>query len=151
MPDLIISDTSCFILLSNIGMLDLLHRLYGEVITTPEIIAEFGGELPEWVIIKSAADKGRQIIFESQLDKGESSALALALETQGSTLILDDYKARKAALRLNLKFTGTIGVIIKAKTKGLIPAIKPILEQIKQTDFRLSEELELLALKEAGE
>ena len=151
MPDLIISDTSCFIVLSNIGRLELLQKLYDKVITTPEIVAEFGGALPDWIVVKGAADKGRQIIFESQLDKGESSALALALEMEDSTLILDDYKARKAASRLNLRFTGTLGVMIKAKATGLIPSIKPIIEEIRKTDFRITDELELLVLREAGE
>ena len=86
-----------------------------------------------------------------QIDKGESSAIALALETPNSTKILDDYKARKVAERLGLTFTGTIGVIIKAKLSGIIPSIKPILEKIKQTDFRLSAEIELFALKVANE
>ena len=86
-----------------------------------------------------------------QLDKGQSSAIALALETPDSTVILDDYKARKIAHQLGIIYTDTIGVIIKAKLKEIIPSIKPLLEKIKQTDFRLSSEIELLALKEAKE
>ena len=75
----------------------------------------------------------------------------MALETQNCTLILDDYKARKIAEQLGITFTGTIGVIIKAKLKEIIPSIKPLLEKIKQTNFRLSEDIELQALKEANE
>ena len=75
----------------------------------------------------------------------------MALETPNSTVILDDYKARKIAEKLGIVFTGTIGVIIKAKLKGIIPSIKPLLEKIKQTDFRLSEEIEFEAIKEAKE
>jgi len=86
-----------------------------------------------------------------QIDKGESSALALALEIPNSTVILDDYKARKIAEQLGLTYTGTIGIIIKAKLTGKIASIKPHLQKIKQTDFRLSAEIELLALKEANE
>ena len=86
-----------------------------------------------------------------QIDKGESSAIALALETPDSIIILDDYKARKIAQQLGIIHTGTIGVIIKAKLKGIIPSIKPLLEKIKKTNFRLSAEIELLALKEAKE
>ena len=48
-----------------------------------------------------------------QLDKGESSAIALAFETPDCTIILDDYKARKIADQLGLHITGTIGVIVK--------------------------------------
>ncbi len=86
-----------------------------------------------------------------QIDKGESSAIALAIETPDSTVIIDDYKARKIAEKLGLTYTGTIGVIIKAKLLGIIPSIKPLLEVIKQTDFRLSADIELQALKESKE
>lgn len=86
-----------------------------------------------------------------QIDKGESSAIALALETPDSTIIIDDYKARKIAEKLGIAYTGTIGVIIRAKLLGIIPSIKPLLERIKQTDFRLSADIELQALKESKE
>jgi predicted nucleic acid-binding protein len=151
MPKTIISDTSCFIVLSNIGELNLLQKVYGQIITTIEIATEFGDQLPDWISIHQVTDKYRQQLLEMQIDKGESSAIALALETPDCTIILDDYKARKIADQLGLHFTGTIGVIVKAKLKGVIPSIKPILSKIKTTDFRLSSELELLALKEAGE
>jgi predicted nucleic acid-binding protein len=103
------------------------------------------------VEIAEVKDKYRQTILKLQIDKGESSAIALALETPDSVVILDDYKARKIAERLGVTLTGTIGVIIKAKLNGIIPSVKPIIEKIKQTDFRLSAEIESQALKEADE
>ena len=151
MPKTIISDTSCFIILTNIGELDLLHKVYGQIVTTIDIASEYGETLPEWVEIATVTDKYRQQLLEMQIDKGESSAIALALETPNSTLILDDYKARKIAERLGIPYTGTIGVIIKAKLIGLIPSIKPLLEKIKQTNFRISLDIELQALSEAKE
>ena len=151
MPKAIISDISCFIILTKIGELELLHKVYGQIFTTPEIVAEFGETLPEWVKVEEATDKYRQTILELQIDKGESSAIAPALEMTDSNVILDDYKARKIAERLGVNFTGTLGVIVKAKLSGIIPSVKPILEKIKQTDFRLSAEIELEILKEADE
>lgn len=147
----IISDTSCFILLAKIGEFELLQKVYGTVVTTPEIVSEFGEALPQWIEIVAVKDKQKQQLLEMQLDKGESSAIALALETVDSVLILDDYKARAIAEKLGLSFTGTIGVIIKAKITGIVSSIKPLLEKIKSTDFRLSTEIELLALKESNE
>ena len=147
----IIADTSCFIVLTNIGEIDLLQKVYGNITTTIEVVTEYGDILPDWVEIKKASDSYRQQLLEMQVDKGEASALALALEIPGSTIILDDYRARKVAQKLRLNYTGTIGVIIKAKNKEIIPSIKPLLAKIKQTDFRLTEELEQQALKEAGE
>ncbi len=151
MPKTIISDTNCFIILTNIGELDILQKVYGEVITTPEVASEFGEPLPAWVIIKSATDYYRQAILEVQIDKGESSAIALALEIENSTVILDDLKARKMAEHLGISYTGTIGVVVKAKLKGVIPSLKPILQKLKQTDFRISLELETEALGQAKE
>ena len=128
-----------------------MKRLYGQIKTTLDIAAEYGEQLPEWVEIMNATDKFKQQLLELQLDKGESSAIALALEIPDSIIILDDSKARKIANQLGLTYTGTIGVIVKAKLRGLIPGIKPILAKIKQTDFRLSIEIELQALIQANE
>ncbi len=151
MPKTIISDTSCFIILSKIEALDLLQKIYGQIITTSDIAEEFGEILPKWVIIKDASDSYKQKILELQLDKGESSAIALAIEMPESILILDDFKARKIAQQLGLTITGTIGVIVKAKLIGKIPSIKPYLDKIKITNFRISSEIEEQALKEANE
>jgi predicted nucleic acid-binding protein len=151
MHKIIISDTSCFIILSNIGELHLLKKLYSKISTTNEIATEFGEPLPEWVEILSVKSKDTQRLLEMQIDKGESSAIALALEISDSLLILDDIKARKVATQLGLSITGTLGIIIKAKLEGIIPSVIPILNKIKLTDFRLSSEVELQVLKAAKE
>lgn len=151
MRKIIISDTSCLIILSKIGQLELLHKLYREVTTTPEIAEEFGETLPSWLKIAEVEDKLRQQILELQIDKGESSAIALALQIPGSTLILDDIKARKVATKLKLTITGTLGIILKAKRSGHISSVKKVLDDIKTTNFRISPELETIILKEAGE
>jgi len=147
----IISDTSCFITLSNIGELNLLRLLYKQIVTTTEIAQEFGEVLPDWVEVISASDKTKQELLEMQVDKGEASAIALALESENPFLIIDDNKARKLARNLKLNHTGTIGIIIAAKRKGIIDSIKPILEKIKATNFRISADLELQALLQANE
>jgi predicted nucleic acid-binding protein len=151
MPKTIISDTSCLIILTNIGELELLHKVYGQVATTIEIVTEYGETLPDWIEIEAVTDKYTQQVLEMQIDKGESSAIALALEIQNCLVILDDYKARRIAEQLKINFTGTIGVIIKAKLQGIIPSIKPLLEKIRNTDFRISDEVERIALKESNE
>jgi len=86
-----------------------------------------------------------------QIDKGEASAIALAIEFSDSVVILDDYKARKLAESLGIQIIGTIGIIIKAKRGGVIESIKPFLQKMRQTDFRISEEIEKRALEESGE
>ena len=147
----IISDTSCFITLSNIGELNLLQLLYKQIVTTEEIAKEFGESLPDWVEVVSVCDKIKQELLEMQVDKGEASAIALALESENPFLIIDDSKARKLANSLKINHTGTIGIIIAAKQKGIIENIKPILEKIKASNFRISAYLERQALLQAEE
>src|SRR5882757_2440910 len=102
MPDVVIADTSCFIILSNINELAILQKLYNQIITTPDVVNEFGVDLPEWVIIKSPSDRQKQLILEQQVDKGEASAIALALEIPQSLIILDDLEARTLAKHLGI-------------------------------------------------
>jgi predicted nucleic acid-binding protein len=149
----IISDTSCLILLDNIGELSILNKLFGNITTTSEVAGEFGRLLPPWIEIKEPSNKNYQSIIEASLDKGEASAIAIALaiELDNCLLIIDDLKGRKFAHQLGLTIIGTIGVLVDAKLAGIIPSIKPILSKIKSTNFRITEQLELLILKLAGE
>lgn len=151
MRSTIISDTSCLILLDKIGQLDLLHKLFGSIITTQEVSDEFGAALPRWIIIKSPSNKEYQLTIETLVDKGEASAIALAVEYEDCLLIIDDLKGRKLALKLGISITGTFGIIIDAKLKGILPLVKPLIEKIRQTDFYVSEALEAIILEKAGE
>ena len=69
---------------------------------------------------------------------GEASAIALALELTSPILVLDDLKGRRLAAQLNLNYTGTLGVLVLAKQSGAINLLKPYLEKIKGTNFRIS-------------
>jgi len=151
MPDIVIADTSCFIVLQKVNQLDLLRLLYNAVITTPEIAEEYKLELPPWVSIKSASDQHFIQQLQLRLDVGEASAIALALEIKDCTLVLDDLKARKEAEHLKLDFTGTLGLIVKAKRSGLIKSAKEISDQMKKFGIRVSEEVLTDILKQAGE
>lgn len=66
-------------------------------------------------------------------------------------LIIDELKGRREAKSLQMKFTGTLGVLIIAKEKGIIESVSEIIEQIKRTNFRISEKLISEALKRCGE
>lgn len=151
MPPVIIADASCLILLDKIGALDLLLKLYGTVIVTEEIADEFNEPLPRWIQIKKVENKNQQLVLETILDKGEASAIALALEFTNSLLIIDERKGRKLASQLDLKIIGSLALIIEAKRKGYITAVKPILEKIAATNFYISEHLKSLILRNAEE
>ncbi len=141
MPKIVISDASCLILFSKINKIELLKQVYDNVSTTLEILNEFGMELPKWIKIESVKDKKYQELLETQVDLGEASAIALASEKENTLLLLDDLKARKLATKLKLNFTGTLGIIHKAKQIGKIEKIKPILEDLLKTDFRISQNI----------
>lgn len=132
----VITDTSCLILLDKIGALDLLHSVYNHIITTPEIAAEFIKNLPEWIEIVSVKNIDLIANYAEQVDLGEASAIALAQEL-GALLIVDDFKGRRLAKQLNLKVTGTIGVLVTARQQQKIASLRPYFMLVSSTDFRI--------------
>ena len=56
-------------------------------------------------------------------------------------LLIDDLKARKLAKKLNLRITGALGVIHKAKQLSLIDKVKPLIDKILLTDFRIADNI----------
>ena len=141
MPKIVISDTSTLILFQKIDEFNLLQKVYGDLITTPEIAEEFGEELPDWIKIQSVSDKKYQDFLETQVDYGEASAIALATEYEDVLLLLDDLKARKLAIRLKFKVTGTLGVIHKAKQLSIIDKVRPMIDKLLLTDFRVADNI----------
>ena len=149
--NIVIPDTSCLILLNKIDELGLLKRLAGRICTTSIIQKEFGGDFPAWIEIIDPTDKNYQAILEMDLDAGEASTIALALEIKNGILLIDDLKGRKIAQKLNLKFSGTFGLILKVKQADVIKSVRPILDKIRLTNFRFSEDLFDTIIKEAKE
>jgi len=145
---IVITDTSCLIALTKTGVLDILPQMYRRIIITSDIVEEFGETLPQWIEVMAVPDPKYQHMLEKSLDTGEASAIALAVALEDVLLVLDDLKARKEAKRLGLKVTGTLGVLFRAKEKGFIPALKPHIEKLQASDFRISPDVvkELLTL-----
>ncbi len=151
MERVVISDTSCLIVLDNIGQLHLLHALFGQLTITPVVAEEYGKELPDWLKIVAPKNISLQKLLEESVDAGEAESIALAMEIDGCVLVLDDLRARKVAMSLGLTITGTLGIIASAKKRGIIPAARPVFEQIQETDFRLSVSFVEAMLRELGE
>ncbi len=141
-------DTSVLILFSNINELPLLKMVYGIVYITIPISKEFGRTVPSWIIVDEENYYNNHLPI---IGNGEASLFSVALINKNVLLILDDYKARKLAVLYKLNFSGTIGVLIAAKKLGYIKTIKPLLEKINNTNFRLSPEIFNKALLIAGE
>lgn len=151
MQKIIVSDTSCLILLDKIDQLNILHALFGEVIITSEVKKEFDKELPDFFKVQNPRDINYEKILQSFLDKGEASIIALALELGDCLVIMDELKGRREAKNLGIKITGTLGVLLLAKERNLIKELKPVLAQVEQTNFRINKSLIKRALEKAKE
>ena len=148
---IIISDTSSLIALTNIGELEILKHVYEAVVITPEIAEEYGLETPDWIIIEPVKDELTFKLLNLELDKGESSGIALALENESSLLIIDEKKGRAIAKKLGIEIAGILGVMIKAKETGVVDRIKPLIENLEKVDFRMSARLKAQILERVGE
>lgn len=111
---------------------------------------EYDQKLPDWIEIKDPYNKQYQQILELDLDEGEASAIALALELSNTIIIIDDLKRRKVAGDLKLRYSGTFGLILRAKQEGIIDNVKDLLNKIRKTNFRFSENLFNTIISEAG-
>jgi len=158
---LVVVNTTPIIALSILRQLKLLRDLYQEVAIPPAVEAEIlvGGatgvgirELAAapWVHTVPLRDPTRADLLVD-LDRGEAEVIALAQERSAGLVILDERLARRHAARLGLKLTGTVGVLLRAKRKGLIEQIRPLIEEIQRSGIRLSPTLIAEALTLAGE
>jgi predicted nucleic acid-binding protein len=148
---IVITDTSCFIILDKIDALYLLPKLFAHVITTPEIAQEYGKALPGWVTITPVQNNLLQNELNEFVDPGEASAIALAAEIKSDYLLTDDRAARKFAEQRGITVKGSAGVLLYAKQQRIIPLLRPYLQLIQQTNFRISPSLVDRLIKEAGE
>jgi predicted nucleic acid-binding protein len=161
MLERVICNTSPLFYLHRIRRLDILRKLYG-TIAVPETVKEelgeggaLGEDVPDiteydWIrVIGGHIPKLIKLVTD--LGPGEAGVLALALDVPEALVILDDRLARRIAELQGLKITGTAGVLLKAKRKGHIDIIAPVIDQLIGLGFRLSEHLQNDILRLAGE
>jgi len=90
--------------------------------------------------------------FLQTLDLGEAEALALALELQADGVLVDEKLGRRIAKRNGIATVGTLGVLLRAKAEGHVPAVRPLLERlIQEISFRVSPRVQADVLQRAGE
>ena len=90
-------------------------------------------------------------ILHWDLGPGESAVLAYALAHGPAEAILDDLAARRCAAALELPYRGTLGLVLVAKQRGLIPAARPIVLQLVRCGMYLSPSVIDAALRRVGE
>ncbi|OQX25085.1 MAG: hypothetical protein BWK80_17495 [Desulfobacteraceae bacterium IS3] len=141
MPELIIADSSALIALEKIGLSDILCKMYSTVLLPEAVIEEYGvTDFPCFSIRKIQDSLKSLLSHYANLGKGESEVIVLAYQT-GIKAIIDDMKARKAALKLGLTITGTIGVLLKAESLDLISSAYDKAEELRKKGFYVSDEV----------
>jgi uncharacterized protein len=128
------------------------HAVYREL-TGPPMSA--GGQESisyDWIHVRNVSNRSVVDEFLKFLDLGESEVIALALEVNADQVLLDERAAREFAESQGLNLTGVLGVLIAAKSRGLIAEIRPFVDILKnQVDFWLSEALCQRVLEAADE
>lgn len=150
MSEAVIVDSACLIGLERIGQLDILPQVFSPILIPPAVAGEVNLNM-SWLTIETPNNQALIVTLKTQLDPGESEAIALAVERPETFIILDDLSAREFALQLNLKVIGTVGLLLRAKRQGVVLEIKPLLQALGDADFRISEALVRKALQLAGE
>lgn len=157
----VISNTSPLQYLYQAELLDLLPALYGTVVVPSGVADELaagralGLALPDpktlpWARVRVATDVALLRIV-ADLDRGEREVLAIAKQVSDPLAILDDGLARRYARLLGVPFTGTLGVLLKAKSTGLLARVSPVLDRLEALRFRFDAQTRAEVLKLANE
>jgi len=161
--EIVVADAGPLIAFGRLRRIDVLAHVFERIVVPRAVFEEtqFHPDLPDAEAIVSARDSGLFVVENSspdmgslppdvELGEGEAVAIALAAE-RGHGVLIDEKLGRAVAKVLNLKVIGTVGVLLIARRRNLIPAVKPLLEGLKTSGQRLSDELIQEALRLAGE
>ena len=156
----VVSNTTPVLSLLKIGRLEILRELYGEILVPQAVFEEIEAgknklfyqdlSLISLVKIEEVQNKNSLAYF-LDLDKGEAEAIALAVETNADLLIIDEKLGRFHAKHAGLKITGTIGVLLKAKSHGIIQQIQPLLIELRNSSTWISDKFFSEIIDLAGE
>jgi predicted nucleic acid-binding protein len=161
MAEPIVCDTSVWLYLGQINQVELLKNLYEPVYTTEAVCIELDngrinqpdildpGQL-SWVQTVQIEPHHIANLPTNRLGPGEQSVLAYALARQIGIVGLDDRQARNLAYQLGLQAIGTIGLLLKARNLGLVGPMRPLLKQLQQEGFYISESLLEFVLQRAN-
>jgi predicted nucleic acid-binding protein len=144
----VVADTTPLNYLVLIEQVEVLHRLFGEVMIPEAVLTELRHpkapaavsawlqNLPNWLRVVKVG----QVDDTIQLGHGENEAISLAIEKQVSIVLMDERRGRSAAEARGLLPIGTLNILDLADERGLLNGINS-LNDLKKTTFRADEEL----------
>lgn len=159
---IVVSDTSSLSALIRLDLIEILPKIFGNIIVPPAVYHELsylgkqGYDISslfeaEWFLVQTPVDQHLIKELSVELDPGEVEAISLAKELVANFLLIDEKKERAIAHRLGISIVGLLGVFLLAKKEGQVKSIKPHLIRLKDIGFRVSNDLIKLVLKEADE
>lgn len=157
---IVVADSGPLIALARIGRLDLLSRLVHRVVIPPAVAVEIreGGDRPgarevaaaTWIHVEQPdAELARS--YGLLVDAGEAEAIALAVRSTGSLVLLDDRLARRLAESLGIARIGTVGILIEMRRRDWFPSLRKEIESLVAAGIHLREELIDAALRSVDE
>lgn len=161
MPSPLVVDASPVIVLAKAGFLDLL-AIAGDPVQIPlAVVREIQRIGPQDPAVQALAQTPWLIPVDPgpapaalrpfHIDAGEEAVLSWALAHPGTGAMIDDPRARRCALALGIPHRGCLGLVLLARRQGVIPAARPVLEQLRQVGLRLSDRLMNQSLALVGE
>jgi predicted nucleic acid-binding protein len=158
----VVVNTTPLIALSHIGQLDILKKMYGEILIPNAVYNELSAKpdsickievdnSKDWIRVEEIKNQMAKSMYKTQLHEGEVEVMILSQEVNADLVIIDDANAKKHAKYLKLPVTGTLGVLIKAKQNGYIDKLKPMLQMMIENGIYISQDLVKLCLKQVGE
>jgi len=160
---IIVSNTTPLIGLASIQRFELLKHLFGELyiaqaVYDEAVVAgrEAGGAKREvstasWIETVRVKDRLAVEVLLDELDLGEAETIVLARELDADWVLMDEKKGRRELTQMGLKKIDTVGILLKAKQVGLLPAVRPELEQLRQRGFSISQSVIDAVLRQANE
>jgi len=141
--------------LLRIGREEILQALYDRILIPQAVQQELlRGHMavPSFIEVREMAESSDLRRLRTILDEGEACAIALAKQIHADLILLDEKKGRAAADQAGLRYIGLVGVLVEAKWRGVISAVRPILERlVEDAGFRLAPSLRAAVLREAKE
>ena len=158
---LLVADAGPLIILAKCDQLHLLTALFSTLHLPQAVVQEvlMGGDWPEipglrefikLATVHESIDDEWVEDLRIELHEGEIQAMALARKFD-ALVLMDEAHGRRVAARNSVALIGTLGVLLRAKLRGLIPLIRPVVEQMKQGDYTISQSVVEQALRQAGE
>ncbi len=155
-------DAAPLIFLAKLERLDLLRRGADDVLTVPAVRREIDAHSDaaahalraasaDWLRVRAPANASAVALLLADLDPGEAEVLILASELNADRVVLDDLDARRRARRLGLPVVGTVGLLLAARLRGDIAALRPELDRLLRFGFRISAQLLDEVIQAAGE